>query len=137
MLARILGLVGVRLAARAPIFGCSLPNIADHREYAHHRADLFAEQFLRWLRERHPRAIWTSANICEAADCGFSVEAGLAPPADRTLLAALKRSGQISHRQDVRIVDNTGRVFGKRTIWSFGSVSAKIDGAELATIWDT
>jgi hypothetical protein len=134
MFGRVLRWVG--LTTQVPIIGTAYRKHAEHRPgCARTQADLFAREFAAWLRRRHPAATWLSEDLADVGRWTFSDETGLVAPPMRSLMSALKRSGLILHRQDVRLIDDDGRSWGKRTIWGFDALPGRITVGQLASPW--
>jgi hypothetical protein len=116
-------------AAEHPPSPCTYPQPyhGTAREYADHVAAIF----LAWLRCRYPDAVFASESIADLAAFDFAEATGIVIPRERSLLAAVKRSGMIQFRADCRLRNAAGRTARKGTLYAFGQVPGCIAIAAL------
>ena len=100
----------------------SQPYQGTAREYADH----VAAEFLAWLRSRYPDAVFASESIADLAAFDFAEATGMVVPRERSILAAVKRSGRIQFRADCRLVNPAGQTARKGTLYRFGAVPGRI-----------
>jgi hypothetical protein len=92
---------------------------------AHQNANTAANHLTQWLRRHHPAGLWSSDDL---AYLGSEImeRVGGRVPADRTLLAALKRSGEIKYRPNVRVYDSNKLFVQKMTLWSLTDIPGSV-----------
>ncbi len=102
------------------------PMIGTGRGIGH--AELFADQFVWWLRARGLPLQWQVDDLVDAAGRVFSPSAGIEMPITRNLLGALKRRSDVTVQQDRRVYDRHGRLIGKRTFYTFEAGGSAAQG---------